>query len=131
MNWKVLFLTFLNFQLSLGRVDLAGTSALACCIWWLPSMDGRLHSPSRPGTLLHREPIETLLCDSQYAQLVRATAFERRRCFAFCFPALICSLHVSANIVELMQQLQFVCMFQKYEGNMWEARAYLYLFNMR
>ena len=79
----------------------AGTSALACGIWWLPSMDLRLHSPSRPGALLHRESVETLLCDSQHAQLVRATAFERRRCFAFCFLALIildiCSLHVFAN----------------------------------
>ena len=100
MNWKVLFPTFLNFQLWIG-VDLAGTSALACGIWWLPSMDRRLHSPSRPGALLHRESVETLLCDSQHPQLVRATAFERRRCFAFCFLALIildmCSLHVFAN----------------------------------
>jgi len=64
-------------------------------------MDRRLHSPSRPGALLHRESVETLLCDSQHPQLVRATAFERRRCFAFCFLALIildiCSLHVFAN----------------------------------
>ena len=60
-------------------------------------MDRWLHSPSRSGVLLHRESLETLLCDSQYAQLVRATAFERGRCFAFCFLALICSLQVSAN----------------------------------